>query len=173
MPDTCYRDAGPADAAAIARLHATRWQEAYATLAPPAAREALDEAHRRAGWDRTLAEGKGRTIVAEEDGRLAGFVHLGPASQPELGEAGEIKHLYVAAEASGRGTGTALLRQALATLAEDGHRTATLAVVEGNDGALRLYRRLGGTEVGGFVDAGPLWRSRNRIVRFDLGAVPA
>ena len=167
------RQALPADAADLARLHNARWQETYARLAPAEARERLDEAHRLAAWGRTLASDPTGTTVAEAGGQLVGFVQVGPASQAALGAGGEVKHLYVAAEAGGRGIGTRLLLHALDRLRGDGVDSAALAVVEGNDAALRLYLRLGGIAEGSFTDAGPLWRSRNRIVRFDLARAAA
>ncbi|MEJ1991702.1 MAG: hypothetical protein P8X50_08305 [Maritimibacter sp.] len=93
------RRAGPADAEGLAHLHVAVWRQTYAALAPAEALEMLDEANRLPGWQAALApdapKSAGGTLIAELDGRAVGFVRYGPASQPELGDAGEVKHLYV------------------------------------------------------------------------------
>ncbi len=62
----------------------------------------------------------------------------------ELGERiGEIESLAVAADARGDGVGTALIEAARMRLRERGVRFWSVAVVEKNAGATRLYRRHG------------------------------
>ncbi len=46
-----------------------------------------------------------------------------------------------------------------------GYSVVKLAVVSGNDNAVRFYEREGGSVVGNFVD-GVLWRSDNIILEF-------
>ncbi|MDK3017518.1 GNAT family N-acetyltransferase [Pseudodonghicola flavimaris] len=163
------RPAGPADAAAIAALHVAVWRLTYAGLAPPAAVARLDLAHRLPQWRAALAPGaRGATLLALRDARLAGFVRFGPASQPELGEAGEIKHLYVDPACARQGIGRQLLSAAFDGLRRAGCAEAALAVVRGNDPALAFYRAAGGRPAGHFTDAGPLWRSENLILRWVL-----
>ncbi|MDQ2095806.1 GNAT family N-acetyltransferase [Rhodalgimonas zhirmunskyi] len=165
------RRAGPEDAGALCKLHVAVWRATYADLAPPKALAALDEAHRLPGWRAHLekvSEGEG-TIMAEVAGALAGFVRYGPASQPELGHGGEIKHLYVDPAHAGQGIGRALLRAGLDALREVGQDVVCLAVVEGNIRALRFYKAMGGVEAGRFRDAGPLWKSENLILRWPVG----
>lgn len=163
------RPATPADAGAIAGLHVAVWRQTYADLAPAAAIARLDAAHRLPGWRAALAPGApGATLLAEIGGVPVGFVRYGPASQPELGEGGEIKHLYIAPDCARRGIGRQLLTAALAGLKQAGFNAAALAVVRGNDRALAFYRAEGATLGGAFTDAGPLWRSDNLILRWVL-----
>ncbi|MGD9864596.1 MAG: N-acetyltransferase family protein [Pseudodonghicola sp.] len=163
------RPANPADAGAIADLHVAVWRQAYADLAPPEAIARLDVAHRLPGWQAALAAGApGATLLATRGVRPVGFVRFGPASQPELGDAGEIKHLYVATDCTRQGIGRQLLSAALAGLKQAGFNKAALAVVRGNDRALAFYRAQGGALCGSFTDAGPLWRSENLILRWVL-----
>jgi hypothetical protein len=37
-------------------------------------------------------------------------------------------------------------------------------VVDGNEPAIAFYDALGGTRVGEYTDAGPVWRSRNIVM---------
>ncbi|MEJ2034881.1 MAG: GNAT family N-acetyltransferase [Maritimibacter sp.] len=166
------RRAGPADAEGLAHLHVAVWRQTYAALAPAEALEMLDEANRLPGWQAALApdapKSAGGTLIAELDGRAVGFVRYGPASQPELGDAGEVKHLYVLPDYARRGIGQRLLSEAFAGLRAMGFEVAVLAVVAGNDAALGFYQAQGAERAGRFVDAGPLWRSDNLILRWAL-----
>mgnify|MGYP002630801711 FL=1 len=105
------RDATPADAPAIAALHAANWRTAYAGIldADYLAREVEDE--RLAAWRERLADpGPGfETVVAmTEDGSLSGFSSLYHAHDARLG--GFLDNLHTDARVRGVGYGKALLR---------------------------------------------------------------
>jgi ribosomal-protein-alanine N-acetyltransferase len=129
LPQPHIATLAPADARAIARLHAEAFARPW---------DALD-------IERMLAE---RTIVA--DGAF-----VGARSRPDgfalsrlvLDEA-EILTIVVARRAQGKGIGRALLAAHIARLAAAGISNVFLEVEEGNEAAIRLYRRYG------FVDAG-------------------
>ena len=157
------RSAGPADAAGLATLHNAVWQETYRDLAPAPVRALLNERHRRAGWEAAFARNRPCTL-ALVDGDICGFVSYGAPDHPALGESGEIKHLYVAKALQGQGLGRRLLLHAFEQLQNAGFRHAALAVVEGNTPAFRFYAAMGGKLTGAFQDAGPLWKSDNRII---------
>lgn len=163
------RVAGPDDAEGLARLHDTVWHETYRDLAPAEAVSALNFERRLTQWRESLRRpAPQRTLIAERDGEALGLVCTGAPSQPVFGAAGEIKHLYVTGMARGCGTGRQLLQAGLAALKTAGFEHAALAVVEDNHAARAFYAREGGLEGARFVDEGPLWRSRNILVRFDL-----
>lgn len=164
------RAAMPGDARALARLHVAVWRATYADVAPADAFAVLDEAHRLPGWQAHLDNqlpGAG-TLIAQNGSATVGFIRYGPASQPELGEVGEIKHLYIAREYAGKGIGTKLLQAGLRALASAGHGEVALAVVATNAPALAFYRAQGAQVAGAFHDAGPLWKSENLILRWVL-----
>jgi len=163
------RPARAGEAEALAQLHVAAWRDAHAALAPAEATKALGVASRLPVWQRYLADATQHVLVAERDGTLAALVCFGPASQPELGEQAEIKHLYVAASARQLGLGKTLLQATLAQAAKDGYSKATLAVVAENKAARGFYSACGGQEVGAFSDAGPLWKSSNIIVEWETG----
>lgn len=174
-PAPGLRPARPQDAAALAALHLQVWRATYGQIAPPAAVAALDGARRLAQWQAALAAApdRRRTLLAETPaGEVVGLVSFGAPEDPVFGGAGEIKHLYVAASQRGRGLGARLLRAAGAELAAAGYAEVALAVVEANLTARAFYRRQGGIEGAAFRDAGPLWRSENRVVRFAAGQFP-
>ncbi len=151
-------------------LHVEVWRDTYGDLAPPEAIERLDEARRLPYWERVTSADVSDVgaIVAVRGEVLAGVVSFGPSSNEVFDGAAEIDHLYVRASARGTGAGRALLTTAFRQLADAGHRRAALAVVEENEAARRFYASMGGAEVGRFTDPGPLWRSSNILVAWDL-----
>ena len=168
LGEVTLRPARPDEAEALARLHVEAWRDAHAGLAPAAAVKALDTACRLPAWQGYLADPDQHVLVAERGAALAGLVCFGKASQPELGDQAEIKHLYVASTARKLGLGHRLLQAALSQLSTVGYTKATLAVVQGNTPARGFYKASGGQEVGSFTDAGPLWKSSNIIVKWEL-----
>lgn len=164
------RPARPEDATALAALHVEVWRATYANLATPEALEQLDETRRLPYWQATLASTDmmtGAFVAVSPDG-LLGVASFGPSTQPEMAGAAEIKHLYVRQAARGTGVGRRLLEECLEHLEELGAERAALAVVAENENARRFYRAMGGTEGANFTDPGPLWRSSNIVVSWDL-----
>jgi GNAT superfamily N-acetyltransferase len=88
-------------------------------------------------------------LVAEEDGKLLGFTTCGESRDPDAGpEAGEIRTFFVAARRWRRGVGRALMKAALADLAERGYSEATVWSFAANVRANAFY------EVHGFAPDG-------------------
>jgi GNAT superfamily N-acetyltransferase len=163
----CIRRAGPADAQTVTHLHVAVWRQTYADLAPAAAIEKLDEAHRLPLWQAALApDAPDTTLLAEVGSQAVGFVRYGPASQPELGTGGEVKNLYILPAYTRRGLGRQLLARALLELKSAGYFSAALAVVEGNATASAFYLANGGRFHSSFTDAGPVWPSHNLVLRW-------
>ena len=168
MRDVVIRAALPADAQAIAALHVAVSSTTYRDLAPPDALHRLDVPHRLARWAETLAKAERTVLVAEVEGRIVGIGSAGAPTVPELGEYGEILHLYVDPAHGGRGIGTALMRTLAFALRQQGYTSAALGVVDGNLAAIAFYVKLGGKVAGYYTDPGPIWRSRNQIIVWDL-----
>lgn len=127
------------DAAAIADIHVETWQAAYEHVF--GAERLAGIGDRRAQWDERLAEARpgSQTFVAEDAGRVRGFVSVGD-SRDEPGK-GELYAIYVLPEAWGSGAGPALMSTALEELR--GYSSATLWVLEDNPRARRFYEREG------------------------------
>jgi ribosomal protein S18 acetylase RimI-like enzyme len=165
--DLVIRAAVPADAPAIAALHVAVWRATYRDLAPPEAMRILDVPSRQARWVEMLAKAERAILVAERDGRIVGVGTAGAATVPDLGDVGEILYLYVDLAHGRGGIGTALMHRLALALQAQGYASAALGVVEGNEAAIAFYRKLGGRPVGWYVDSGPVWRSRNRIIAWN------
>ena len=80
-------------------------------------------------------------LVADDDDRLLGYA-IGALESRRRAD-GWVLSVAVLPEARGRGLGEALTRSCVAALERDGARRVRLTVAPDNDGALRLYRRLG------------------------------
>ena len=91
----------------------------------------------------------------------------GAPSVPELGPRAEILHLYVDPAFAGRGLGRRLMRDLARHARAEGYPGVALGVVEGNDGAIAFYERLGGRCIGRYTDPGPIWRSQNLAYAWD------
>ena len=134
-PRVQLRPAWPDDAATIAEIWRIGWRDAHLGNVPAALVAARTD-------ESFLARAKhsvSRTTVAMVGSELAGFVMTADD---------EVEQLFVAARHRGAGVADALLRQAEREIADDGHRTAWLAVVPGNLRARRFYARMGWTEEG-------------------------
>jgi GNAT superfamily N-acetyltransferase len=134
------RDATPADALAVARVHVRSWQGAYRGLI---ADEFLD---RLRPEDRARSYRLGnrnpaapRTIVAEDGGEIWGFATTGPCRDEDALEAGELQALYVDPPHWRTGTGRLLHEAAISRIRADGFAEAVLWVLRGNDLAERFY----------------------------------
>ncbi|MEU8127033.1 GNAT family N-acetyltransferase [Micromonospora sp. NPDC049049] len=89
-----------------------------------------------------------RTVVAVDGERVLGTAKMG-ANRPGPGAHVSTASFMVAADARGRGVGTALCRDALTWARQQGYAGMQFnAVVESNGSAVRLYRREGFEVVG-------------------------
>jgi ribosomal protein S18 acetylase RimI-like enzyme len=163
--DLVIRAALPADAPVIAALHVAVWRETYRDLAPPEAMRFLPS--RQARWVEMLAKAERTVLVVERDGRIVGIGTAGAATAPELGASGEILYLYVDPAHGRGGIGKRLMHRLALALQARGYASAALGVVEGNAAAIAFYGQLGGRTAGWYIDSGPIWRSRNRIIVWD------
>lgn len=107
-------------------------------------------AHRRAEYVEWLGGGRARMLVAvpagEEDApRGYAVLSIKPSSASwDVGERiGELETLAVAEEARGEGIGSLLIETCRELLREQGVTHWGVAVVEVNEGATRLYERVG------------------------------
>ncbi|MGC4835487.1 N-acetyltransferase family protein [Micromonospora vinacea] len=90
----------------------------------------------------------GRTVVAVDGERVLGTAKMG-TNRPGPGAHVSTASFMVAADARGRGVGTALCRDALTWARQRGYAGMQFnAVVESNRSAVRLYRREGFEVVG-------------------------
>jgi L-amino acid N-acyltransferase YncA len=99
-----------------------------------------------ADWDR--AHLAGHRLVAGADGVTVGWAALAPVSaRPVYAGVAEVS-VYVAAEARGRGVGTALLTELVASSEAAGVWTLEAGILPENEASLRMHERCGFRVVG-------------------------
>jgi GNAT superfamily N-acetyltransferase len=113
---------------------------------------AMTEEQARATW---IEAAPGATVVAVDGDRVLGTAKMGP-NRPGPGSHVSTASFMVAADARGKGVGTALCRSALDWARQAGYAGMQFnAVAESNTGAVEIYRRLGfaiiGTVPGAFA----------------------
>ena len=143
-------EAGPRDAAALARLHGVSFRRGWSE----------DE------FERLLIDRNVTAHRASIDGKLIGFV-ISRLIPPEA----EILSIAVAASQRGRGLAHRLLDLHLRRLAGLGARTVFLEVDEHNEPARRLYRRFGFADAGrrpGYYQRGDVSGAAALVLRRDV-----
>jgi GNAT superfamily N-acetyltransferase len=139
---TTIRRATPDDGRAIAEVKVETWRAAYAGVMPQETLDGLDVEEHAPLWSRYAAAAEVGMFVAEEDGRIVGFVSVGPCS--DLEGTGELYAIYVRPGSWGTGAGLALMETGVTWLSER-WREAVLWVAEENPRARRFYELCGWT----------------------------
>jgi L-amino acid N-acyltransferase len=104
----------------------------------------------RAAWLRDRRSHGFPVLVAEDGGARLGFASYGPF-RTGSGYDGTVENsVYVAAEAAGRGVGSALMQALIAHAATGGRRVMVAAIGLPNDASVALHARFG------FIEAGVL-----------------
>ena len=148
MPIT-IREAVPADAAGIARVHVASWRTTYPGIMPQEHLDSLSVAEREQTWQGRLSPDSGEfAIVAEtESGEIVGFTNGGRDRNEGSNDEGEIQTLYLLKSQQGQGIGRRLLQAAARRLHADGYSTLFLWVSALNHPACRFYEAVGGVPV--------------------------
>jgi GNAT superfamily N-acetyltransferase len=129
------RPAVPDDAEVIIDIRNRGWREAYAHLLSADFLAVLSADAE--GLRRGIARGHLAVVVAEIDGKPAGYALAGPPEDEDAPRDWCLRHMYQYARAHGSGTGQALFDAAV------GDRPAYLWVAEDNPRAIAFYRRNG------------------------------
>jgi len=129
----------------------------------------LDEARRLPGWTAALASDDAGTgvLIAEQAGTIVGVISFAPSRHDAFGGRTEIRHLYIAQSVQGQGVGRRLLGDILDRKDLHPGNGVALAVVRQNEKARLFYQKMGGMEIGRFIDPGPLWKSENIVVAWN------
>jgi ribosomal protein S18 acetylase RimI-like enzyme len=132
------------DARAIAEIHVRSWQAGYRGLIPDPCLERLSIDDREVTWRKILCESGTGTRIAENEGRVLGWISSGANRDSDAGpEIGEIHALYVHPERWRGGVGRGLWEAAREALIAAGYSGATLWVLEDNERAQRFYQAIG------------------------------
>lgn len=138
------REATPGDIEAIARLHAESWRSAYRGQYSDAYLDGPVYDNRMMVWRERLTApaGNQHTIVAEEDGAVAGFVCAFGDDDPRWGTL--LDNIHVRPERKRAGIGTMLIRETAGWAQREYPASGFyLWVLEANAPARLFYERLG------------------------------
>jgi ribosomal protein S18 acetylase RimI-like enzyme len=137
--------AGPADAAALARVHVESWQETYGNILPRKYLERMSVALHERQWRHRLLSTREATLAAEGHRGLVGYVSAQRSrSRGAPRDQAEIATLYVLKSAQGVGLGRALFTAAARVMAARGATSLILWVLRDNLRARGFYERLSG-----------------------------
>nr|WP_085219441.1 GNAT family N-acetyltransferase [Allosphingosinicella indica] len=144
-----YRDASPADAAALAVLARRTFTDTFGHLYTPENLAAFLASHTDEAWTALLADPARHIHVAEVDGELAGYISVGPPTLPIVpdGRPIELRQLYVLKPWQGEGVAAHLMDWAIARGRALGADAMYLSVFVDNARARRFYDRYGFTFV--------------------------
>jgi ribosomal protein S18 acetylase RimI-like enzyme len=151
-----FRLAKPADAPAIAALHAASWREAYPHILSADWLANDVAADRLQVWTRRYAppDLALRVLLAEDAEGLAGFVSLFLAADPQWGT--HVDNLHVHPGLKGQGLGRRLLAAAAGlSLAEAPGLGLDLFVYSANTAARGFYAKVGGEDVMEWLETAP------------------
>ena len=139
---TTIRRATPDDGRAVAEVKIETWRVTYVDVMPQPVLDALDvDEHERIWAGYAAADGLG-VFVADDAGRIVGFVSVGPCREPP--GIGELYAIYVRPGSWDTGVGLALMEAGVEWLA-DRWTEAVLWVAEENPRARRFYELYGWT----------------------------
>src|SRR5688500_12971723 len=144
------REATPADAPGIARVHVESWHTTYKGLIPDQIIASRTHDYRERMWRRILTEQRDQTLayVAEDEGEIVGFVSGGANRDTESVYTGELHAIYILETHQGKGIGRRLTSELVAHLLQQGHTSMLRWVLADNHQARRFYEALGGKVVG-------------------------
>ncbi|SCE72786.1 GNAT family N-acetyltransferase [Micromonospora mirobrigensis] len=132
------------DLMAVGAMHQRSRTSAYSGfLSAEALASPTPEEMGRYWVERLVWEGADhRMTVAERDGRLVGFSYLGPDDEGDPAT-GLLNAIHLEPDERGRGTGRALMVDALAAMRDRGFSRAVLWVLRQNTHARAFYERGG------------------------------
>jgi ribosomal protein S18 acetylase RimI-like enzyme len=145
-----YRDAGPADAAALAEVGAQTFVETFGHLYSARDLAAFLRIHTEAAWAVELADPELTVVLVEAEGRPAAYAKVGPRSLPYEpdGPVLELRQFYVLKPFQGAGIAPKLMDWVLGQAKARGATEICLSVWNENERAKRFYARYGFAYVG-------------------------
>lgn len=146
-----YRDARAIDGPALAAMARRSFTETFGTLYPPSDLAAfLDQAFGANGLPSQLSDPDFAVHLALDDGKIIGFVKMGPVTCPGewRPDAIELYQFYVLGAWQGQGVAPVLMAWALDHARGHGAKEVILSVFVDNHRARRFYQKYGFTDIG-------------------------
>lgn len=170
MMSVTYRNGAPGDGKAVADLFRDSFIATFGHLYARRDLDAFLEGVTAEAFEDELASPDFMFRLAEDSGRLAGFVKLGPDNLPGEALPGtiELYQLYVLKPWHGSGIASELMNWSIAESRRQGARYLTLTVYIDNHRARRFYERCGFEEVGKYVFMVGNHADDDRIMRLTL-----
>jgi ribosomal protein S18 acetylase RimI-like enzyme len=138
-------------------IHVESSVAAYQGILPDAILRSFTVERREAGWREMLQEAAVEVWLAEDEGRLLGWICIGKSRDPDAEAHGaEIWAMYVAPTNWRQGIGSALWTAAESFIIREAYSSVTLWVLQENSRARSFYARLG------FLEEAEQVRSRER-----------
>lgn len=139
------RQAKVNDAKGIAEVHVRTWQSTYSGMIPDSFLKSLNEKQGTKNWISNLESStpRSRTIVAEVDGKIVGFIGVGPSREIDDASQGEVYAIYVDSKYQSQGVGTELMRKGLLFLKGERFGGTILWVLDKNSQTREWYESLG------------------------------
>lgn len=145
MESLLLRQAITSDAEGIARVRVLTWQSTYLGLIPDSFLQNLNIEESTMNWTKRLesSDQNARTIVAEINGAIVGYIGVGASRDPDGSDAGELYTIYVDPGHQGTGVGSELIREGVQFLKSMAYNKATLWVFDRNARAIKYYEQHG------------------------------
>lgn len=165
-----YRDATAADLPAVDALFRRSFTATFGHLYQPADLAAFLGRFTPAAWAGELAQPDLEIRLAEGDGALLGFCKIGDLTLPvtPAGAALELRQLYLADAAKGRGVADELVRWAADRGRARGAGELFLSVYCDNHRAKAFYARHGFVDIGPYTFMVGNHRDEDRLMRVEL-----
>jgi len=166
-----WRDAGPADAEALAALGRATFTKTFGHLYTPENLAAFLETHSPARWRAELSDPAFAVRLGEEGGRAVGYAKLGPPSLPfdVTGPTVELRQFYLLEPWHGQGAAQEMMAWVLAEAHRRGAEQLYLSVFTDNHRARRFYERYGFEAVGTYHFMVGDHADDDIIMRLELG----
>lgn len=141
------------DAKGVARCQIHGWQAGYEGIFPADFLKSMDLDARIERTRNYLGESTDDkyTLVADLDGKIVGFLGLGPPRDDKAGFSSEIWALYVDPDHWGQGTGRALFDEMVQNLKSRDISNTYVWCLRDNTNGRKFYKSLGGIHIHGLT----------------------
>ena len=109
--------------------------------------------------------GRHRLLVGHDDGTLVGYASTSPFAVRAAYETSVEVSVYLGAEFTGRGFGTALYEALFASVADEDIHRAHAGITLPNAGSVALHERFGFTTVGVYTEVGRKFGAYHDVLR--------